>query len=219
MAVQQITNQQQTLWAELRRLVAQTPLPAGAASGSLGRDSLTLGATSPENLFALPAKGALAIGDSGNEVARLQQALRLLGYYREASNTAAFGWVTSEAVKAFQRDRGLSAAGTVDAATRQAIADALAGKGGTTSPVVTSPAGTSWQAPTSSGWTAPTSGSWMPPTAGSPSAPPSAPPAPQLPARPVAKPAEATPPANRAFNWYGNADPRNYFISQIYDPR
>ncbi|MBM3268497.1 MAG: peptidoglycan-binding protein [Candidatus Sericytochromatia bacterium] len=209
MAVQQVTYQQQTLWAELRRLLALTSPPAGPAGGSLGRDTLALGGP-----FALPAKGTLAVGDAGSDVTGLQQALRQLGYYREASNTGAYGWVTAQAVRAFQRDLGWPQTGEVDAALRQAITQALAGKGGTVAP----PPSTGWQPPAvppTSGWTPPRSDTWVPPTVGSPAAPPQAPPQ-QAP--PPARPAEA-PPASTGFNWYGNPDPRQYFISQIYDPR
>jgi hypothetical protein len=176
--------------------------------------------TSPDGLFALGPKGRLAIGDSGADVARLQQTLRLLGYYREAQNTAAYGWMTSQAVMGFQRDRGLPRTGEVDAATRQAIATALAGKGGYwQSPVAQPPSitpPTSTIAPPATGWTRPTSDTWQPPTVGSPTAPPAAPP--PAPAPPPARPAEA-PPANPTFNWYGNPDPRSYFISQVFDEK
>ncbi len=191
MAVQQVSGQQsQQLWSELRRLVSQIDAPAP----SLGADRLILTSGDPAQLFNIPAKGTLAPGDSGADVARLQQALRQLGYYKEASNTGVYGLMTVVAVKAFQQDYSLPVLGEVGANTRKTLADALVGR---IRPSQNAAASGGWQPPTSSGgWTAPSAGS---PTAPAPAAPPVA--------------------ATAAPSWNGLPNPNSYFISQVYDPR
>ncbi|MBM3267909.1 MAG: peptidoglycan-binding protein [Candidatus Sericytochromatia bacterium] len=199
MAVQQVTGQQsQVLWAELRRLVSQIPAPAP----SLGADQLILTSGDPNQLFYLPAKGTLAAGDVGPDVARLQQALRQLGYYREASNTGVYGLMTVIAVKEFQAAYGLPVLGEVGANTRKTLADALVGRA---RPQPQPPSAPPQATPSSGGWTAPSSGGgWTSPTVGSPTAPP-----------PAAPPVSAA----QAPAWNGLPHPNSYFISQIYDPR
>lgn len=200
MAVQQVSGQQsQALWAELRRLVSQI---GGSGTGAtLGSDSLTLSSSDPATLFNLPAKGTLAAGDNGPDVQRLQQALRLLGYYSESSNTGVYGLMTVVAVKNFQADYGLPTLGEVGVNTRKMIADALGGRvrpqrtGGYTPP-----------ASTSGGWTPPTStGGWTSPTSGN-----------SVPAPPT-----STPPVSsaQAPSWNGLPHPNSYFIAQMYDAR
>ena len=66
-----------------------------------------------ENLETLPI---LKEGDTGNNVIILQNKLKILGYFY-ASVTGSFGTTTTEAVKRFQRDYGLSPTGIVDYAT------------------------------------------------------------------------------------------------------
>jgi peptidoglycan hydrolase-like protein with peptidoglycan-binding domain len=194
MAVQQVTGQQsQALWSELRRLVAQIEPPSPGMSG----DQLILSSGNPDALFNLPPKGIWATGDSGPDVAKVQQVLRQLGYYREATNTGVYGLMTVVAVKAFQQAYGLPVLGEVGANTRKAMADALAGR--------ISPNSTPPDSSGSGGWSPPTSsGGWTPPTAGSPTPPP-----------------PSSPPVSSASSpsWNGLPNPNSYFISQLYDSR
>lgn len=184
MAVQ-ATTQQQSIWAQLRRL-AQTPDGRGAG---MGADSLSLTPRDPAALFNLPAKGMLALGDSGPDVAAAQQVLRQLGYYKEPTNTGVFGLMTALAVKAFQADFALPILGEVGFNTRKTLAEALAGgKGGTRTSSYKVPTGSTWMAPSTSGWNPPAE----------------APPPP-------------TPPIDSAQSVAPG--PNSYFISQIYDPR
>jgi len=197
MAVQQVssTPQSQALWAELRRLVGQID---GGNGAGLGNDQLILTSGDPNALFNLPPKGTLGPSDSGSEVAKVQQILRQLGYYKEATNTGVYGLMTVIAVKAFQQEYGIPVLGEVGVNTRQAMADALAGRRRPKPP--TAPV-------TSGGWTPPTtSGGWTSPVAGSPTYNPPAPPA-------------STPVSTSVPGWNGLPNPNSYFISQLYDPR
>lgn len=72
----------------------------------------------------------LDIGDTGEDVRRLQEYLRDLGYFDpNVTATGYYGEITKEAVRDFQRDRGLSPDGEVGSNTRAE----LAGTVGTTS--------------------------------------------------------------------------------------
>lgn len=59
----------------------------------------------------------LMLGDSGDTVKRVQELLAKYGYLSSGSNTGYFGEVTEEAVKAFQKNNGLSADGNVGVLT------------------------------------------------------------------------------------------------------
>ncbi|MGZ0087203.1 C40 family peptidase [Caldibacillus thermoamylovorans] len=63
----------------------------------------------------------LAIGSRGDEVRKLQQRLKRLGYFRCPQITGYYGAVTAEAVKQFQRDNGLAATGRTDQATLERL--------------------------------------------------------------------------------------------------
>lgn len=67
-----------------------------------------------------PARGAVAWGDRGNDVARIQQRLRQYGYM-DAPADGIFGPATYEAVVWFQRKNGLKADGVVGPATLAAL--------------------------------------------------------------------------------------------------
>jgi hypothetical protein len=66
----------------------------------------------------------LKSGDKGSQVTLLQQALKSLGYLTGKAD-GQFGPATEEAVKAFQRAKGLAADGVVGKATRDALAVAV----------------------------------------------------------------------------------------------
>ena len=59
----------------------------------------------------------LALGDSGDNIQRVQNLLSKLGYLKSANVTGYYGEVTEDAVKLFQRTNGLSADGTVGVMT------------------------------------------------------------------------------------------------------
>ncbi|MBU1092217.1 peptidoglycan-binding protein [Patescibacteria group bacterium] len=63
----------------------------------------------------------LTIGSIGDEVRRLQQKLKDLGYFNYPSITGYFGPVTAEAVKVFQSANGIEMVGYVGPKTRQAL--------------------------------------------------------------------------------------------------
>ncbi|MDB9518792.1 peptidoglycan-binding domain-containing protein [Roseofilum reptotaenium CS-1145] len=63
---------------------------------------------------------ALRFGDSGTDVAQLQQNLQLLGYYR-GPITRVFDGATEQAVLGFQRDAGIGVDGIVGSETQSAI--------------------------------------------------------------------------------------------------
>lgn len=66
----------------------------------------------------------LAMGSAGDDVIALQKNLKELGYY-DGDCAGKFGKATGEAVKSFQKAAGLSASGTADIATQQALAAEL----------------------------------------------------------------------------------------------
>ncbi|MDO4267104.1 MAG: peptidoglycan-binding protein [Eubacteriales bacterium] len=59
----------------------------------------------------------LSLGDSGENITRVQSMLAKLGYLSSANATGYYGEITENAVKSFQRTNGLSADGTVGAQT------------------------------------------------------------------------------------------------------
>lgn len=70
---------------------------------------------------------ALNLGDRGQLVTKLQDDLRMLGYFR-GDSTGYFGSVTRDAVLRFQRDRNLFTNGIADFNTLQALANVLANR-------------------------------------------------------------------------------------------
>ncbi len=77
-------------------------------------------------------KSGLKLGSSGTDVRDLQNDLTTLGYYW-AEITGNFGTKTEEAVIRFQKAKGLTADGVAGSKTINAIASAIAAKGGTSS--------------------------------------------------------------------------------------
>jgi hypothetical protein len=68
----------------------------------------------------------LSLGMRGEEVRRLQGVLRDLGFFpREAPLSGYFGPITVEAVKNFQRSRGIEPLGIVGPKTKKALNEAL----------------------------------------------------------------------------------------------
>ena len=78
---------------------------------------------------ARPAQGAVAWGDRGSDVSRIQQRLRQYGYM-DAPADGIFGQATYDAVVWFQRKNGLQADGVVGPATAAALGVSLSSSGG-----------------------------------------------------------------------------------------
>ena len=89
----------------------------GVADGAV---LMRLMADSPITWPAFLSEMSAAEGDSGLNVYVLQRKLASLGYFT-GSCTANFGELTREALKAYQRDRGLDATGKADAVTWSAL--------------------------------------------------------------------------------------------------
>ena len=75
------------------------------------------------------AQGAVAWGDQGADVTKIQQRLKQYGYM-DAAADGIFGQATYEAVVWFQRKNGLKADGVVGPATAAALGITLSGSGG-----------------------------------------------------------------------------------------
>lgn len=98
---------------------------AGTKTISAIADALDrLGATSGS--ASVSSGTALKLGSKGDKVAQLQTDLKTLKYYY-AEITGNFGAKTEAAVKAFQKDKGLSADGVAGSKTLSAIEAALGG--------------------------------------------------------------------------------------------
>lgn len=88
-------------------------------------DEDTLKALYSDNAAVKPGETAgktLQMGDKGDEVKALQDALKAKGYLAGASD-GSFGSATASALKAFQRANGLSVTGVADEATLKALQD------------------------------------------------------------------------------------------------
>ena len=86
-------------------------------------------------LVATPALAAAIVkGDSGSQVTKIQERLKLWGYYTGAVD-GIFGSSTEKAVKYFQRTNGLTADGIVGSATGRALGITIksSGSGGLSS--------------------------------------------------------------------------------------
>lgn len=75
---------------------------------------------------------ALTVGARGDEVRKLQQQLKQLGYFTYSDITGYYGVLTADAIRRFQRDNGLPVTGAVDNQTAARLASAVKAK--TTSP-------------------------------------------------------------------------------------
>ena len=75
------------------------------------------------------AQAAVAWGDKGQDVTKIQQRLRQYGYM-DAPADGIFGQATYNAVIRFQKKNGLKADGVVGPATAAALGVALSGSGG-----------------------------------------------------------------------------------------
>lgn len=75
---------------------------------------------------------ALTIGSRGDDVRKLQQQLKQLGYFTYSDITGYYGVLTADAIRRFQRDNGLPVTGAVDNQTVARLASAVKAK--TTSP-------------------------------------------------------------------------------------
>lgn len=103
--------------AALRAFQSANGVPATGfygelSAGALGRALTAHMVTAPD--------GELSVGANGAAVARLQSALRGLGYMSVV--TGYFGPTTRDAVRRFQRDHGIEPIGTYGPLTRMALA-------------------------------------------------------------------------------------------------
>jgi peptidoglycan hydrolase-like protein with peptidoglycan-binding domain len=98
---------------------------AGATAAALAqaRDALVLQSTLQSDKFQTPGKSSssLSVGSRGSAVAQLQATLQAKGYFHQQP-TGYYGQITQGAVKAFQRDQGISPTGVVGPQTRAALA-------------------------------------------------------------------------------------------------
>jgi len=97
------------------------------------------GIAGPKTLAAVyrNASGILKYGSRGQEVTRLQDALRSKGYF-SGNSTGYYGSITTQAVKAFQRDAGLTVDGIAGPKTQAALYNSSASRSGTARPSATS---------------------------------------------------------------------------------
>lgn len=92
-----------------------------------------LGPTTREILDSTAAvANGLVLGDEGDTVKRVQELLIKYGYMKEGSATGYFGEVTEKAVKAFQRNNGLTADGDVGSKTMAKLTGGSALRAGET---------------------------------------------------------------------------------------
>ena len=126
---------------QLRRGLGQkSPIPNGTSSATPPQRSVSLaqkrwlatiatatilssGTTFAALLFAPPAlaQSIVTVGDSGDEVIRIQQRLATLGYLGPSDVDGEFGELTAEAVIQFQTAEGLETDGVVGPATSAAL--------------------------------------------------------------------------------------------------
>ncbi|NMO56702.1 hypothetical protein HH310_36705 [Actinoplanes sp. TBRC 11911] len=105
----------------------------GVAPGDRIKDGAFVAAVSGRPIFVLrgpvPAYRNLTVGDSGDDVRQLQQAMAELGYRRGSDKRGAFGLGTAKAVASFYRDRGYEPMTTTasPAPTGNAAANGAAG--------------------------------------------------------------------------------------------
>lgn len=92
-------------------------------------DTTATGTTPATPGAGLPATGPLRVGDEGDEVLALQQALVELGF-DPGEPDGAYGPQTAEAVSQFQQQQGLAADGVAGAETLEALRNALASSQG-----------------------------------------------------------------------------------------
>ena len=104
---------------------------AGSKTISAIADALDrIGASSGST--AVTSGSVLKLNSQGDRVAQMQEALKTLKYY-SAEITGNFGPKTEAAVKAFQKDKGLTADGIAGSKTLAAIDKALGGSGASSS--------------------------------------------------------------------------------------
>ena len=87
------------------------------------------GVTSSSSSAGTASGTTIQLNSQGDRVSRLQQDLKQLGYYY-ADITGNVGSKTETAIKAFQKDHGLTADGVAGAKTLAAIEDAIEASGG-----------------------------------------------------------------------------------------
>ncbi len=109
----------------------QEPTPgAQPSTPTTGGQTVNAGTASTQPGTAQPSDGVWRRGMRGPEVGRIQDELILLGYLtlsQKLTGPAVFGPKTENALMVFQRDNHLTASGTYDAPTREAIRQVSAG--------------------------------------------------------------------------------------------
>jgi hypothetical protein len=105
--------------AESASAPATTAAPSASATATASPSAAAPATSAPATKAPAPA-GPLKVGSSGPAVVQLQQQLTALGYWLGAAD-GRFGGSTQQAVYALQKAAGLSASGTVTAATQKAI--------------------------------------------------------------------------------------------------
>ncbi len=161
--------------AAVRRFQAASGLTADGVVGSatlaaLQRTPQSSSSTPSSTRTPDPDDGLLEQGESGPEVAQLQQRLKNLSYYNGAVD-GEFGSLTADAVIRFQRSQGLTPDGVVGPATLSAIRQVENGSASstntpasnTTAPTFPSPQG-SQTTPTQPTVVSPTPVTTLPPT-------------------------------------------------------
>ena len=109
---------------------------SGCGDGGMTGRSATTSTTSQRAAAAQPSA----------DIRESQQQLKSLGYY-DGQVDGLWGPETQGAVERYQRERGLSASGRIDAATRESLRETTAGRSGTTTGTGGMTAGRDPQAP------------------------------------------------------------------------
>jgi peptidoglycan hydrolase-like protein with peptidoglycan-binding domain len=104
-------------------------MPAVGAAGDAGGPPASGRLQHPDLLAVARGEKVLGVGDRGEGVKALQEALQTLGKLPPASNDGVFGRGTERALAAFQRDQGLSPDGKLGKQTLAALDRSLAGGG------------------------------------------------------------------------------------------
>ncbi|MBM3257491.1 MAG: peptidoglycan-binding protein [Candidatus Liptonbacteria bacterium] len=118
-----------TLQTKLTQMLSELQAMQGTLQALVSKVAGSLSAVKPSTSAASTAaisggkhkfNSSLSIGSKGEDVTALQQRLTAEGYYSEEV-TGFFGSLTKQAVIKYQKAKGLTQSGTVDASTRAAL--------------------------------------------------------------------------------------------------